>query len=189
MRELVYYVAVGLDGRIAGPGGDFSAFPTEGDHMATIVSDYVDTLPTAALDALGLTPRGDRFDTVLMGWNTYAVGLTVGVDSPYRHLRQLVFSGTAGRTVGNGVELISNDAVGTVRGLKSTPGRAIWLCGGGKLAATLAAEIDRLILKVNPLVFGCGPLLFDGPMDGQEWTPSSRRSFESGVSINEYVRR
>ena len=52
MRELTYFVAVSLDGRIAGPGDDFSAFPTTGDHLDMIAADYRDTLPGHGLAAL-----------------------------------------------------------------------------------------------------------------------------------------
>lgn len=40
MRELTSYVAVSLDGYIAGPGGEFDAFLAEGDHMAAIWERY-----------------------------------------------------------------------------------------------------------------------------------------------------
>jgi hypothetical protein len=33
MREIIYDVAVTLDGLIAAPGDDISAFPAEGDHV------------------------------------------------------------------------------------------------------------------------------------------------------------
>jgi hypothetical protein len=39
VRDLTYYVAVSLDGKIAAPDGDFSAFPTEGDHVEMIMRD------------------------------------------------------------------------------------------------------------------------------------------------------
>lgn len=66
MRELVYYAAVTLDGRIASPTGAFDAFPIEGDHFEVIYAEWADTLPDALYRALGLTtPRG-RFSTVLI---------------------------------------------------------------------------------------------------------------------------
>ena len=90
MRELTYYVAVSLDGRIAGPDDDFSAFPVEGDHIDMILRDWRDTLPAPGLQALGLTPDRTRFDAVVMGWRTYAAGLPHGVVDPYPHLDQVV---------------------------------------------------------------------------------------------------
>jgi len=53
MRELTYYVAVSLDGRIAGPGDDFSAFPVEGDHIEMIFRDYRDNYQVDVLKQLG----------------------------------------------------------------------------------------------------------------------------------------
>src|SRR5690606_31179339 len=91
MRELTYYVAVTLDGYIAGPRGEYDAFLTDGDHMAAIAERFADTFPTAVAGALGIEQRRSEFDTVLMGWNTYAVGLQHST-SPYGHLRQFVFS-------------------------------------------------------------------------------------------------
>ncbi len=38
VRELTYYIAVTLDGFIAGPDGQFDAFLYEGDHMAALTS-------------------------------------------------------------------------------------------------------------------------------------------------------
>jgi hypothetical protein len=93
LRELVYFVAVSLDGQIAEPDHTFDAFPVEVDHIYMILRDYTDTLPAPRLQALGLTPTTSRFDTVLMGWNTYAAGLAHGAQGwPVPpHPRQFVF--------------------------------------------------------------------------------------------------
>jgi dihydrofolate reductase len=187
MRALTYFVAVTLDGRIAGRDGDFSAFPVTGDHMDMIVTDYPDTLPGLALAALGRTAPTTRFDTVVMGWNTYAVGLPDGVDDPYPHLRQYVFTQRSGQAAGD-VTFTDDDPVAVVQKLKAEPGGAgIWLCGGGRLAASLVDEIDRLVLKVNPLILGEGIPLFDGG-GTRAFTLEASRTFDSGVVVNEYRR-
>ncbi|WP_066906844.1 dihydrofolate reductase family protein [Millisia brevis] len=191
MRELVYVVAVSLDGRIAAADGDYSAFPVVGDHMDTIVTRFTDTLPGAALSALGLTPPVDRFDTVLMGAHTYDVGRAVGVDSPYPHLRQIVFDRRTDRPLGPGVERAEGSPAEVVDALKARGGAGIWLCGGGILAGALADRIDRLILKVNPILLGGdGIPLFAGALGGPagSWKLVNSSPFESGVLINEYVR-
>lgn len=74
MRELTYYVAVSLDGYIAGPNDEFDAFLVEGDHAA-LWERYGGTAPTQLAEAAGLSLAQSPFDTVLMGWNTYATGL------------------------------------------------------------------------------------------------------------------
>ncbi|MCT9870672.1 dihydrofolate reductase family protein [Paenarthrobacter aurescens] len=194
MRELVYYVAVSLDGYIAGPGGEFDAFPVEGDHMAAQNERFSDAIPTAIADAMDIERSGTMFDTVLMGWNTYAVGLPFGMTSPYRHLRQVVFSRTRSEADIPGehpnLALTSEDPVDVVRQLKAEPGKSIWLCGGGQLATQLSGEIDRLVLKRSPLLFGDGiPLFAPGAYQPSAFKEVSTTAFASGVVISEYARQ
>ena len=187
MRDLTYYVAASADGFIAGPGGDFSGFATQGDHVDWICRDFTDTLPDVALDALGLTADGSRFDTTLMGWDTYAAGFEATRD-PYPHTRQIVFS--RHRTVadaGGAVEVTADSPVEVVRDLKAKEGTGIWLCGGGSLAGQLIGEIDRLIVKVNPLLLGDGVPLFRAPATAPRLDLVDSRRFDSGVVANEYV--
>lgn len=188
MRLLTYLAATSLDGRIAGPEDDFSAFPVEGDHVEMLVRDYPDTLPALAHEVLGVRPAGERFDTVLMGWRTYAAGLAV-TTSPYPHLRQVVFSRRRGRDdVGPGVEVTAEHPVDVVRRLKREPGSGIWLCGGGTIAGVLGDEIDRLVVKVNPLLLGAGPALADGPYRPRGLTLTGTTTYASGVVVLEYSR-
>ena len=98
MRTLTYYVAVSLDGFIAGPADEVDAFPLEGDHIDMIIDEFRDALPTVAHDALGISPDNERFDTILMGWETYLAGLPAGAKNPFQHLRQFVFSRTRTET-------------------------------------------------------------------------------------------
>ena len=188
MRELVYYVATSLDGRIASPTGAFDAFAVEGDHIDVITAEWADTLPDAMYRALGLTaPRG-RFSTVLMGWNTFAAGQEF-TDDPYPHLEQIVFSRTRAAPEGSSIRVTAEDPRQVVAGLRSQGGGDIWLCGGGDLAAQLRDEIDRLVIKVNPLVFGDGIPLFRGGYRPEAFELTSSRAFASGVVMNEYRRR
>lgn len=189
MRELTYYVAVSIDGFIAGPHDEFDRFLVEGDHAAPIWAKYTGTAPTALAAAAGLSVDGGPFDTVLMGWNTYAVGLP-DIPSPYQHLRQIVF--TRGRTApagAEGIEFTDRDPVEVVRELKAEEGKGIWLCGGGALAGVLRDEIDRLALKRNPVMFGGGIPLFDaGDYAPAAFRPTAITAFDSGVVLEEYAR-
>lgn len=189
MRELTYYVAVSLDGYIAGPDGQFDAFLAEGDHMAPIWARYGGTAPTRLAEAVGLPLDDSPFDTVLMGWNTYAVGLP-DLPSPYEHLRQVVFTRSHEAPTGSeAVTFTDADPVETVRALKQEDGKGIWLCGGGSLAAALADEIDRLALKINPVVLGAGVPLFGGRgYAPQQWKRADVQAFGSGVLLAEYAR-
>ncbi|QMU96600.1 dihydrofolate reductase [Microbacterium esteraromaticum] len=189
MRELTYFVAVSVDGFIAGPNGEHDRFLAEGDHVDAIAERFRGTVPTVFADRAGVPAEGGPFDTVLMGWNTYAVGLP-HLPSPYAHLRQIVFTRAHEAPVGaDAVECTDRDPVDVVRELKSSPGDGIWLCGGGALAAQLADEIDRLVLKISPVLFGDGIRLFGK----RSYAPSGMTSdaatrYESGVVIAEYSR-
>lgn len=187
MRALTYFVATSLDGFIAAPDGRFDAFAMQGDHIDALFQDYPETLPGAALAAAQITPENDTFDTVVMGWNTFAVGLSLGELDPYPHLRQYVCSRThESNEVGGDVIVTSEDPVQLVRRLKAEPSsRDIWLCGGGRLAA----EIDRLVLKVNPVMFGAGVRLFEADTyRPQAFRLKSNRTFSSGVVMSSYER-
>lgn len=191
MRELTYYVAVSLDGYIAGPDGEFDAFLAEGDHMEPIWSRYRGTAPTRLAEAVGFSVADGPFDTVLMGWNTYAVGLPDHhLPDPYQHLRQIVFTREHEAPAGSGdVQFANADPVETVRALKEQDGKGIWLCGGGSLAAALADEIDRLALKINPVILGGGVPLFGArEYAPKRWQRVGTEAFESGVILAEYTR-
>jgi len=189
MRELTYYVAVSIDGFIAGPDGEFDRFLSEGDHAAGIAKKYQGTAPTDLAERAGFPSDGGPFDTVLMGWNTYAVGLPE-LPNPYRHLRQIVF--TRGHDAPDGsesVEFTDRDPVEVVRELKSEEGKGIWLCGGGALASVLQDEIDRLALKRNPMLFGDGIPLFErSDYAPAAFRPTGITAYESGVVLAEYAR-
>ena len=193
MRELVYYVATSLDGYIAGAGGETDAFPVEGDHMQTVLDEFADAVPSHVASALGIEPTLATFDTVLMGWTTYQVAASQGIPSPYAHLRQYVFSRSPRAGEGGadrGPTMTTEDPRLVVRDLKAEPGTAaIWLCGGGELASALIDDIDRLVLKVNPVVFGGGIPLFGGrAVAPLPFALEQSTAYTSGVVIGDYRR-
>ncbi len=193
MRKLVYYVAVTLDGFIAGPdGGDpggESYFPFPQDLKEFIVSEFPETLPGPARQAMGVDAPGTSFDTAVMGRSTYDIGRAAGVTNAYPHLRNLVFSTTMGESPDPTVQLVAADPLQTVRALKAEDGLDIWIVGGGKLAHALLPEIDRLILKQHAAVIGSGIPMFDGPFQPQLFRPTDLRQLDSGVRIMRFDRR
>lgn len=180
MRKLVYLVAVTADGFIATADGSFDGFLMEGPHIVDLVSDFPETFPTPVRAALGISAPHGRFDAVLMGRATYEVGALQGLTSPYAHLDQYLISTGIGRSPDPAVRLISADPVGFVRELKRSPGRDIWLCGGGQLARALYTEIDELILKLHPIVFGAGIPLFAGALPSRSLKPTERKLYDNG---------
>ena len=56
--------------------------------------------------------------------------------NPYPWLVTYVVSKTIASSADPNVTIVGDDAVNVVRSLKERPGRGIYLCGGGKLAAS-----------------------------------------------------
>ncbi|MDO3701738.1 dihydrofolate reductase family protein [Micromonospora sp. C28SCA-DRY-2] len=195
MRKLVYYIAVTLDGFIAAPDGADPTgpdgfWPIPDDYLRHLVTEYPETLPGPARQALGVTAAGERFDTVLEGRHSYEIGLKVGVTDAYPHLRHLVFSRTLAQSPNPAVEVVSRDPVATVRELKRHDGRDIWVIGGGALAGALYSEIDRLIVKLAPLTTGAGIPLFGhgAAFAPRTWRLTDHTVLDSGAIFLTYDR-
>jgi len=187
-RKLVYYVAVTVDGFIAHRDGSFEGFLFQGEHITALIREFPETFPAHLHPLFGVPDEVRRFDTVLMGRHTYEVGLREGFTNPYRPLRQLVFSRTMETSPDPAVALHREDPADLVRQLKTAEGKDIWLCGGSQLASALIGEIDELILKINPVLFGAGISLFDGSIGPLDLTLADRKEYPNGVVIARYLR-
>ena len=197
-RELVYYIGISIDGRIAGPGGEFDFFPMgEGEAAAEYsrwtTAEFPETVPTAFRGALGVADAPNKhFDTVVMGLGTYRPALDEGITSPYAHLRQYVVSSTTDPAIDPSVTIVPGDPVGLVRRLKAEEsagdGLDIWLCGGGRLAGAVFGEIDRLVVKRYPVVVGDGIPAFDRGFGPATFRVTDRRAFDNGVEITWFSR-
>lgn len=203
MRKLIYYIAVTVDGYIAGPRGEVDFFLAEGDHMPWIIEHYPESVPGHVRDRLGLGEVAPRaFDTVVMGRATHQIAVDEGLASGYPHLRQFVVTHRPEELpFEEGLTASDEDPVELVRRLKGEDSELdIWLCGGGTLAGTLVDEIDEFRLKVNPVILGAGVPLVGATPGGRPTAPGGRpagllgvtrrlrRDFESGVSYVEYTR-
>ena len=197
MRKLVYYVGVSLDGRIAGPGGEFDFFPQGDERQAAAYATWVSTLypetvPTAHRAAAGVDGAPNRrFDTVVMGLGTYRPALDLGITSPYAHLRQYVVSSTLEPDTDPAVTVVPKDPLALVRDLKGEADAEldVWLCGGGRLAGTLLPEIDELLIKTYPVVAGTGVPVVEGAFDPAVFDVAERTAFPNGVTLTRLARR
>ena len=171
MRKLKYHVASTIDGFIAHLDHTIDGFVAEGEH----VTGYLESL------------RND-YDTVLMGRRTYEFGFQFGVTNPYPWMKQYVLSRTMKRSPDPNVELVSQNIIDFVRGLKEAAGKAIYLCGGADLAGRLIAEgmVDEIILKLNPVAFGSGIPLFSGAVKQIDMELTGSKVYASGVVLLNY---
>ncbi|GAA2124306.1 dihydrofolate reductase family protein [Glycomyces algeriensis] len=186
-RELTYYIGTSLDGFIAGPNDEIEPLMAFLDVHEAIKEEWPETVPTHIRPALGIADAPNlHFDTLVMGRRTYDPGLAVGVTSPYSHMEQYVFTNSLSDDTDKDVNFVSGDPLALVRDLKAREGKGIWLCGGANLASALASEIDQIIVKRYPVLFGGGIPMFAGAYEPVPFTLTENRVFESGAAIQTY---
>lgn len=190
MRKLVYYVAVSLDGYIAGPDGEFDFYPMCDDMSSWISETYPESVPTHVRELVGMpTDTPNRtWDTVVMGRGAYEPALAEGVVSPYDHLKQYVFSRTLAPVDHPRIDVVDSDPVELIRKLKVQEGLDIWLCGGSNLAGQLIGEIDRLTFKSYPVLAGAGLPAVSGNFAPTQFTATRRREFSNGAQVTWFDR-
>ncbi|MEU2229596.1 MULTISPECIES: dihydrofolate reductase family protein [Streptomyces] len=192
MRKLTYYIACTIDGFIGDPEGDATSMfkYTEGSYMAWMGTEYPETIPTQGREMLGVDGENKHFDTVVQGLGSYRLALDIGVTSPYGHLREFVATRSLSESPHPDVELIADDLVGRVRELKAEDGPlGIWLCGGSTIAGELIEEIDELVIKTYPQVYGTGMPMFGAGFEPRDFDLADVRAFDNGVLVRRYTRK
>ena len=145
MRRLRYNVAMSLDGFIAGHNGEY---------------DWIVEDRTIDFDALF-----QEFDTLLMGRKTFESLRSQGPGGPAAGMNIVVVSSMLRSSDHPEVRIIRDDVEGKVSALKASPGKDIWLFGGGELFRSLldARLVDTVEVAVMPVLLGGGiPLLPSG---------------------------
>ncbi|KOG22453.1 dihydrofolate reductase family protein [Streptomyces viridochromogenes] len=193
MRKLTYFIACSIDGFIGDPSGDGSAMLAfvDEEYLAFLKSEYPETLPTHGRRAFGLEDLENKgFDTIIQGRGSYDLALKEGITSPYAHLREYVASRTLTESPDPNVEIIGDDLVAKVRELKAEDGDlGIYLCGGSQIAGELIDEIDELVVKTYPIVYGTGMPMFGSDFAVSEFTLGEVRTFGNGAVVRTYSRK
>ncbi|MEV0173308.1 dihydrofolate reductase family protein [Streptomyces sp. NPDC050803] len=193
MRKLTYFVACSIDGFIGDPKGDASsmfAFLDE-EFLGYLASAYPDSISAQGREQLGVKDVANpNFDTVIQGRASYQVALDAGITSPYSHLREYVASRTLGASPDPNVTVIDGDLVARIRELKAEESDlGIWLCGGSRVAGELLDEVDELVIKTYPQVYGAGMPMFGADFAVTDFTLEGVRTFDNGVLVRTYARK
>ena len=167
MLEVIYYVAVSVDGYIAAPDGSvdwLARFHIPGeDHGAAELEASVDAL--------------------LLGSHTYEFALKLG-QWPSPDKLSWVFTRRTLPILHPSITLTAQEPRDVVELLASRGLRRAWLMGGGKLAASFHADqlISRYVLSVFPVLLGSGiPLFAPHSLAPDALRLVAAKPFESGI--------
>jgi dihydrofolate reductase len=146
-RKIIVYIATSADGYIARPDGD-----VEWLNRRPRTVDY------------GMTEFYSTIDTILLGRKTYDWGLAYLRKKGRKRgmfdtkLANYVFSRKPPKRATPGVEFVSEPVKAFAQRLRATPGKHIWMMGGGGLIASFldAGEIDEFDIHVIPTFIGAG---------------------------------
>jgi len=138
MRRLKLFIAMSLDGYIAGSDGDTSWRSDDGDYGYEAFLAIV--------------------DTVLLGRRTYETALSLA-RWPYPGRKVVVFTrSNALRVISPNTVATSRAPSGIIEDLRARDGKDLWLAGGGGLVRECfdAGLIDDIIVSIHPILLGEG---------------------------------
>ncbi len=146
-RKIIVYIATSADGYIARPDGD-----VEWLNRRPRTVDY------------GMTEFYPTIDTILWGRKTYDWALAYSRKMRSKggvfdtKVANYVFSRKPPKRAAPGVEFVSEPVKAFAQRLRATPGKHIWMMGGGGLIASFldAGEIDEFDIHVIPTLIGEG---------------------------------
>ncbi|MEP6819682.1 MAG: dihydrofolate reductase family protein [bacterium] len=148
-RKIIAYIATSADGFIARRDGSVDWL-----NRPRTVGDY------------GMGAFFKTIDTILWGRKTYAVGLRFAKEGGGMgygsEIKNYVFSHRPPKKHAPDVEFVKEPIPDFAKRLRATPGKNIWLMGGGGIIASFldAGEIDEFVIHVIPTFIGEGiPLI------------------------------
>ena len=180
-RKIIVYIATSADGYIARKDGD-----VEWLNRRPRTVDY------------GIRKLYSSIDTILWGRKTYDWLLNYHKERGKKEgmfdtkLANYVFSRRARKRAPPGVEFVSESVKAFAQRLRATPGKHIWMMGGGELIASFldAGEIDEFDIHIIPLLIGEGiPLVAPRHRDVSLRLRSSRKYPDGVVRLRYEVMR
>jgi dihydrofolate reductase len=171
VRKVILGLGISLDGYIARPDGsvDFLFMP----------KDY------------SMEPFFAGVDAAIMGRKTFDVALRMGggsfSESP---MKNYVLSNTLPEGEFHGAQVVKETPAALVRRLRESPGKDIWLMGGGQLAREFLKEdlVDQLYLGVVPVLLGEGIRLFPSGFPQREFVLVGNKAYAQGMVELRYER-
>jgi dihydrofolate reductase len=172
-RKVILYIAMSLDGYIAGPGDnlDFLSLVEKGGE------DY------------GYHEFISTVDTVILGRKTYDKILSFGIPFPHNDKQTYVITRNK-RPGQENLAFYSGNLNSLIETIQTKPGKHIFIDGGAELANELMKEdlIDEYILSVIPIFLGKGISLFKDGRPEHKLILIKSSNFEKGLVQLHYAR-
>lgn len=168
MRRVRYSVVMSLDGYIAGPKGE---------------ADWITMDPEFDFTAIF-----SQFDTIVVGRRTFDGMVTAG-RTTMPGMKTLVLSRTLRQQDHPEVTVVADGQRETLAALKASPGKDIWLFGGGSLFRSLAEGglVDTVEVRVFPILLGAGVPLLPSAANRIKLSLTAHRVYRTGIVSLEYA--
>ena len=173
MRKSMLYVAISLDGYIAGPDEDLSFL----DIVQREDEDY------------GYGDFIQTVDTVIMGRKTYDWIMAHVPEFVHADKTTFIITRTERQSTEN-TRFHTGDLSDLVRRLKTESGKNIFIEGGAEVVKTLLLDdlIDEYVISIIPVLLGGGTKLFEDGRPRQILNLISTKQFDSGLVQLHYQR-
>jgi dihydrofolate reductase len=180
-RKIIVYIATSADGYIARPDGDVEWLNRRPETV-----DY------------GMRAFYRTIDTILWGRKTYDWALDYHKKAGSKgeifdtNVANYVFSRKPREQAAPGAEFVSEPVKAFTQRLRATPGKHIWMMGGGELIASFLddGEIDEFDIHVIPTLIGEGiPLIAPRHRDVSLRLRSAKKYPDSAVRLRYEVER
>ncbi|MEO1021234.1 MAG: dihydrofolate reductase family protein [Bacteroidota bacterium] len=170
-RRVILYIAMSLDGFIAGENDDLR---------------FLETVQVEGED-YGYESFQQEIDTLIWGRKTYDVVQSFGIEFPHKDKTCYVISSS--RSGHNEYIEYRSDVVSLIQELKSKPGKHIYCDGGASIVNELLKHnlLDELRITIIPHLVGKGVRLFSNDRDQQTLQLTRTVSFPTGAVQNWYT--